>query len=684
VALSPGNNVINGVYIGGAIGNVLPAKFMAMGYGFRLYDAIGTVSGGLAVANNYVNVRPADPTALSATAFSSTEIDLAWTDNATNEYGFRIERKTETGQWGFVADRPANSVAFRDSGLTKKTKYYYRVFAYADEDSSPSNTANATTLNEKPAVPVGLSAIAQNDSEIRLTWVDSSDNEDSFIVERRQDSIGTWGEVKTTLSNVVLWTDTGLTKKTAYSYRVKAHNEMGDSVWSNISGDTTKDTKPNKPLNLVATANSYSQITLTWTDDSDNEDGFRIERQTPTGWISVGTTSANQALYPCTNLEWLTSYTFRVLAVNSGGDSEASNLASASTLAPPAPTTVPVLVAIPLSQNSVQLNWTDLEPVVGGFELQRREPEDDGSAWITIATLPASSRTSLDTTAEADVVYDYQIRAINPSGASAWSAPATATTPAISDKEFIVLTMYSENVNYSLAEKSYKNTIVAKLQSYYGANYASKVQTYSFNYPSGIMGSPTVVKATVTHLREYLKKAKYFYIYTHGFSGPSSYSPFKHGVSLGNAHIKTHGGNTATDIDVSAIGISPNQYRFVWMDACSTAGAAFGGPNDLMRSTPSDGWGSAFGISDWSTRGLVANNGYAQIIVSTSYSWYQWKVNLWHALLVTKLPLSDAISAANQGTDPGTPTPPYYPWATEFMGGHFVSKIFRTGEFQFP
>ncbi len=52
--LSSGNNVINGVYIGGAIGNVLPAKFLAMGYGFRLYDAIGSVSGGLALANNYV------------------------------------------------------------------------------------------------------------------------------------------------------------------------------------------------------------------------------------------------------------------------------------------------------------------------------------------------------------------------------------------------------------------------------------------------------------------------------------------------------------------------------------------------------------------------------------------------------------------------------------------------------
>ncbi len=91
VQLSAGNNVINVIYQGGAIGNVPAAKFMAIGYGFGVYDAIGSSAAGFTVANGYVNVKPADPTALIATVFSSTEIDLAWTDNATTEYGYRID-----------------------------------------------------------------------------------------------------------------------------------------------------------------------------------------------------------------------------------------------------------------------------------------------------------------------------------------------------------------------------------------------------------------------------------------------------------------------------------------------------------------------------------------------------------------------------------------------------------------
>lgn len=426
VALSAGNNVINGTVISSSPSNA-SAKFMAMSYAFGLYDAIGSVSGGLTVANNYVNVHPNDPTNLVATAFSSTEIDLGWTDNASNEYGFRVERKTETGQWTFVADKPANTVAFRDSGLVKKTKYYYRVIAYADEDSNPSNTAFATTLNEKPAAPVGLSAIAQSDSEIRLTWVDSSDNEDSFIVERKQDSVGTWGEVKTTEPNAVTWTNTGLTKKTAYSYRVKARNEIGDSDWSNISGDTTKDTKPNKPLNLVATPNSYSQITLTWTDDSNNEDTFRIERKTATtSWITIGTKLENQKSFVDYDLTGDTTYTYRVFAVNNGGDSLPSNEASATTLLPPPPSAPTNLTANAIYEDEVELKWTDTSLLESGFHIQHKV---SGGNWNPLIDLPTNSTSFSDTTALPSTTYVYRVRANNSGGNSGWSNEATTTTP---------------------------------------------------------------------------------------------------------------------------------------------------------------------------------------------------------------------------------------------------------------
>lgn len=89
---------------------------------------------------------PAAPSALSATTASSTQVNLAWTDNSGNEDGFRIERATGPGSFGEIATVGANVTSFADTGLTASTSYSYRVRAYNSGGSSAySNTASATT-----------------------------------------------------------------------------------------------------------------------------------------------------------------------------------------------------------------------------------------------------------------------------------------------------------------------------------------------------------------------------------------------------------------------------------------------------------------------------------------------------------------------------------------------------------
>ncbi len=88
------------------------------------------------------------PSGLTATAVSSSRIDLAWNDNSGNEDGFRIERKTGIG--GIYA--PIDSVGFdietySDTGLSASTEYYYRVISFnVGGDLEQSNEANALTL----------------------------------------------------------------------------------------------------------------------------------------------------------------------------------------------------------------------------------------------------------------------------------------------------------------------------------------------------------------------------------------------------------------------------------------------------------------------------------------------------------------------------------------------------------
>ena len=71
---------------------------------------------------------------------------------------------------------------------------------------------------------------------------------------------------------------------------------------------------------------SAAQLLLTWTDNSGNEDGFKVERKTGlAGYAQVATVAANDPSFIDPNLVAGTTYCYRVRAFNAGGDSAYSN-----------------------------------------------------------------------------------------------------------------------------------------------------------------------------------------------------------------------------------------------------------------------------------------------------------------------------------------------------------------------
>jgi predicted phage tail protein len=91
---------------------------------------------------------PAAPTNLTAAAVSITQINLTWTDNASNETGFKIERCKGSTCTNFsqIATVGANVTSYQNTGLSGNTTYRYRVRAYnAAGNSAYSNIAQATT-----------------------------------------------------------------------------------------------------------------------------------------------------------------------------------------------------------------------------------------------------------------------------------------------------------------------------------------------------------------------------------------------------------------------------------------------------------------------------------------------------------------------------------------------------------
>lgn len=94
---------------------------------------------------------PSAPTLLEASPVSSTQVDLAWQDNASDETAYHIERSPDgsTG-WTEIDTVATNETSYSDSVLDCGVDYYYRVRAFRSGDgqySDYSNIANATTYN---------------------------------------------------------------------------------------------------------------------------------------------------------------------------------------------------------------------------------------------------------------------------------------------------------------------------------------------------------------------------------------------------------------------------------------------------------------------------------------------------------------------------------------------------------
>lgn len=124
-----------------------------------------------------VPLPPAPASGLAASAIAYNRIDLTWTDNASDEAGFKILRSLTSGS-GFaeIATTAANATSYSDATCAAETLYYYQVVATnVTGDSTPSNEATATTPVAPPPAPgsIRLSSAtyqaAENAESVTLT-----------------------------------------------------------------------------------------------------------------------------------------------------------------------------------------------------------------------------------------------------------------------------------------------------------------------------------------------------------------------------------------------------------------------------------------------------------------------------------------------------------------------------------
>jgi hypothetical protein len=199
----------------------------------------GTSSAATFTITNSTSV-PNSPTNLTATVQSGPRVRLSWTDNASNETGFVVERCTGAGCTGFAqiaapgAKSGTGTVTYTDTTAAAGNIYLYRVKAVNGTVSSGySNTSTAAVT--VPAAPTNLIVtIIGSGPQIRLAWTDNSSDETGFEAQDSEDQFVTIRSSGTVGANVSTVVDDDTAFHKTYWLRVRAINAVGASAWSNV------------------------------------------------------------------------------------------------------------------------------------------------------------------------------------------------------------------------------------------------------------------------------------------------------------------------------------------------------------------------------------------------------------------------------------------------------------------
>ena len=274
--------------------------------------------------------RPAAPSNLSGTVASSTQINLTWTDNSDNESNFELLRKIDSGSFLHLATTSADVTSYNDAGLSVNKTYEYQVRAYNSVGYS-STTSSGSLTTTFPA-PSSVSAVGVSSSQIDLTWTDNTTDEYGFVVYRATSQFGTYSTVATTSMNIASYSDTSASSDVYYYYKIRAYNVGGYSLYSNIDWGIAASAVPSDPSSLTASSTTSTTLAFTWTDNSSNEENFRIERSdNGVDFTEIITTTFNVTGYTDTGLTPNTTYYYRVRASNFQGNSGYTNTLSMTT-----------------------------------------------------------------------------------------------------------------------------------------------------------------------------------------------------------------------------------------------------------------------------------------------------------------------------------------------------------------
>ena len=169
----------------------------------------------------YVTTLFNSPDSLRASPSGENVVELTWNDNSVAEDGYVVERRSSGVSWKVVAVLPENTDYFRDVVPQPGKTYFYRVRAFVG--SRYSNYTSVVSVETSLNPPSSL--VARYDSSkgcVVLNWIDSSNSEEGYIVERSIDG-ASFNQIVKLPANTTTYEDK-VEEGHVYRYRVAAYS----------------------------------------------------------------------------------------------------------------------------------------------------------------------------------------------------------------------------------------------------------------------------------------------------------------------------------------------------------------------------------------------------------------------------------------------------------------------------
>jgi titin len=367
----------------------------------------------------------------------STTASLTWTaPTDIVQTGYVVEKSTDGITWtSAMANPTANATSGSATGLINGTMYFFRIqVVTAGGPASSYSNYVALVPRGTAAAPTSLAAAA-GDTQVTLRWVAPSSDGGTAItgykVEYSANAGTTWTVAAATTGNqAVLYTVTGLTNATAYTFRVSAVNTVGTGITSTTTVATPY-TIPGVPTTVTTTAGT-AQVVVNWTAPTSNGGSaitaYVVQVTSDGGATWTTLTSSTTALtYTATGLTNGTTYAFRVAAVNAAGTGIAANPVTGTPFeAPNAPTALSTVAG----DTSVSISWTAPTNVpstsIIGYKVEKSA--NAGTTWTVATANTASNLANYTATGLTNgTLYAFRVTALISAGPGIASASTSAT-----------------------------------------------------------------------------------------------------------------------------------------------------------------------------------------------------------------------------------------------------------------